>query len=339
MSLPRPLRVAIQGERGAFSEEAALKLLGSSIKIVPTADFPHMFSSVAKHRAHLCLAPMENSLVGSIFRNYDLLLQYGYVIYGEIYLRVVHCLIAPIGTFLEEVQRVYSHPIALDQCQEFFRRHPDIATISTYDTAGSVQMLVDRKEAAAAAVAGREAARHYGAKVLVEGIEDDPANYTRFFLVGRDDADLDEVERALRPEETGPPKTSLVFYVENAPGSLHRALQAFSDRDIDLARIESRPVRGRPFEYLFYLDFLGSPYEPPGRDAVAELAKQAGFLRTLGVYPSGRLDWVGRDAPLWPRSDAAPTYTGPERRRGARDQRKGPRDRRRPPRPPPPPAV
>lgn len=332
MSLPRPLSVAIQGERGAFSEEGAIKLLGPSIKIVPTEDFPHMFSSVARQRAHLCLAPMENSLVGSIYRNYDLLLQYGFVVYAEVYLRVVHCLIAPIGTFLEEVKRVYSHPIALDQCQEFFRLHPHIETISTYDTAGSVQMLVDEKMTEAAAIAGREAARHYNAKILAEGIEDDPANYTRFFLLGREDADFEGLEDVLRQDVTGPAKTSLVFYVENAPGSLHHALRAFADRGIDLARIESRPIRGKPFEYLFYLDFRGSAGDSPGREAIDELGRRAGFLRILGTYPSGRLDWVGGDVPLLPRSEGppAPTYQGPERRKRP-DRRRGPRDRRRSP--------
>jgi prephenate dehydratase len=327
MSLPRPLRIAIQGERGAFSEEAALKLLGPSIKLVPTSDFPHMFSAVAKHRAHFCLAPMENSLVGSIYRNYDLLLQFGLTIYGEVYLRVVHCLVAPIGTFLEEVKRVYSHPIALDQCREFFRRHPEIATISTYDTAGSVRMLISKKETDAAAIAGREAARHYHGKVLIEGIEDDPANYTRFFLLGRDDVDLDGIREVLQKEVAGPPKTSLVFYIDHAPGSLHRVLRAFAERGIDLTRIESRPIRGKPFEYLFYLDFIGDPATPPATEAIDELAGQAGFLRVLGGYPSGRLDWLGSDAPLQQRSDPAARYSGPERRTQF-DRRHGPRDRR-----------
>jgi prephenate dehydratase len=339
MSLPRPLRIAIQGERGAFSEEAALKLLGPSIKLVPTSDFPHMFSSVARHKAHLCLAPMENSLVGSIYRNYDLLLQYGFTIHGEVYLRVIHCLIAPIGTYLEEVQRIYSHPIALDQCREFFRRHPEIETISTYDTAGSVQMLIKKKETHAAAIAGREAARHYHGKVLAEGIEDDPANYTRFFLLGRDDTDLDGVRDVLPKDVTGPTKTSLVFYIEHASGSLHRALRAFAERGIDLTRIESRPIRGKPFEYLFYLDFVGDSATSPGSEAIDELAEQAGFLRVLGSYPSGRLDWVGSDLPLQSRSEQSSPYTGPERR-GRTDRREGPRDRRRRgERPSPPPEL
>jgi prephenate dehydratase len=330
MSLPRPLRVAIQGERGAFSEEAARQLFGPSIKIVSTEDFPHMFSSVARHKAHLCLAPMENSLVGSIYRNYDLLLQYGYVIYGEVYLRVVHCLIAPLGTYLEEVARVYSHPIALDQCLEFFRTHPKIETISTYDTAGSVQMLIDKKETGAAAIAGRGAARHYGAKILAEGIEDDPANYTRFFLLGRDDPDLEGLDQIMVKEELGPIKTSLAFYVRNAPGNLYGALRGFAERGIDLTRVESRPVRGKPFEYLFYLDFFGTPTTSPSQEAIADLSARAGFLRILGTYPSGRLDWVGSEAPLLPRAETPPPalFPGPEQRESDR-RRVG--DRRRTP--------
>ncbi|HET6617746.1 MAG TPA: prephenate dehydratase domain-containing protein [Gemmatimonadota bacterium] len=302
MALPRPLRIAIQGERGAFSEEAAHQLLGGRrIKTVPTRDFPHMFSSVARHRAHACLAPMENSLVGSIYQNYDLLLQYALTIRGEVYLRVSHCLIAPLGTYFEDIRRVYSHPIALDQCQDFFRRNPSLETVSTYDTAGSVQNLVTQREPGAAAIAGKAAARYYGAKVMVEGLEDDPANYTRFFLLTLEDSELEGLERRFAPDQVGPTKTSIVFYVENAPGSLHETLGEFASRGLDLTRIESRPVRGKPFEYLFYLDFLGSPDTQPGQAAIAGLLKRAGFARILGTYPSGRLDWVGSDEPLLPR--------------------------------------
>lgn len=304
MALPRPLDIAIQGERGAFSEEAARALLDWPLRIVATPDFAHMFSAVGRHRAHACLAPMENSLVGSIFQNYDLLLQYAYRVRGEVYLKVEHCLIAPVGTYFDEVRRVYSHPIALDQCQEFFRRHSKIETISSYDTAGSVQMLVDRRETAAAAVAGREAARHYNAKVLRAGIEDDPSNYTRFFLLSLVDAELEDLPSSFAPERTGPPKTSVVFHVENAPGSLCGALAAFAERGIDLTKIESRPVRGKPFEYMFYLDFQGTPGVAPVDAALAELQRRAGFLRILGSYPAGRLDWVGQQAPLLPRSAA-----------------------------------
>lgn len=300
MTLPRPLRVAIQGERGAYSEEAAERLLGPALKIVPARDSAHMFSSVGRHRAHACLVPMENSLVGSIYQHYDLLLQFGLKVRGEVYLRVEHCLIAPVGTFLEEVVRVYSHPVALEQCQEFFQERPRIEAVATYDTAGSVRMLIARRESGAAAIAGRGAAAHYGARILLANLEDDPANYTRFFLLTLEDEELEAIAERFTPEVTGPPKTSIVFFVENAPGSLHEALAGFARRGIDLTRIESRPVRGKPFEYLFYLDFFGSPAAEPARGALADLARRAGFLRILGTYPSGRLDWVGGDEPLLP---------------------------------------
>lgn len=327
MPFPKPLRVAIQGERGAFSEEAAIQLLGSRIKTVPTRDFPHMFSSVARHRAHACLAPMENSLVGSIYQNYDLLLQYGMVVRGEVYLRVSHCLIAPVGTYFEDIRRVYSHPIALDQCQEFFRRHPGLETVSTYDTAGSVHDLVKHREPGAGAIAGKSAARYYGAKVMAEGLEDDPANYTRFFLLTLDDAELEGIDSRFVPDQVGSTKTSVVFYVKNAPGSLYETLGEFSSRGLDLTRIESRPVRGKPFEYLFYLDFLGSPHEPPGEEALAGLLRRAGFARVLGTYPSGRLDWVGSDTPFLPRvpslePPAPPPPSKTDRRRGPGEGRR-----------------
>lgn len=327
MALPRPLRVAIQGEHGAFSEEAALQLLRSQFKTIPTKDFPHMFSSVARHRAHACLAPMENSLVGSIYQNYDLLLQYGLVVRGEVYLRVSHCLIAPVGTYFEEIRRVYSHPIALDQCQEFFRKYPGLETVSTWDTAGSVHDLVSKREPGAAAIAGKAAARYYGAKVMAEGLEDDPANYTRFFLLTLADAELEGLERRFAVDQVGATKTSVVFYVENAPGALHQAMGEFASRGLDLTRIESRPVRGKPFEYLFYLDFLGSPHEPPGDEALAGLIARSGFARVLGTYPSGRLDWVGSDAPLLPRVAPAEPIgatppSKPDRRRGPGEGRR-----------------
>ncbi len=302
MALPIPLRIAIQGERGAYSQEAAVQLLGESIKIIATRDSPHMFSSVVRHRAHACLAPMENSLVGSIYPHYDLMLRFGFRVLGEVYLKVEHCLIAPVGTYVEEVRRVYSHPVALEQCQEFFRRHPEMEAVVTYDTAGSVQMLIQSREAGGAAIAGRGAAEQYGGRVLEEHLEDDPANYTRFFLLAHDqDRELEGVSEHFRRGQAGAPKTSVVFYVDNRPGALQGALGAFSDRGVDLTRIESRPIRGKPFEYLFYLDFHGDPATAPAAEAMDDLRRRAGFLRNLGTYPAGRLDWVGGDEPFLPR--------------------------------------
>ena len=293
MSLPRPLDIAIQGARGAYSEEAAERLLDYPIKIVCTRSFPEMFSAVGRQEAHLCMAPMENSLVGSIYQNYDLILRFGYRVRGEVYLRVEHCLIAPVGTYLEDIERVYSHPIALDQCQEFFRRRPKIETITTYDTAGSVQMIIRERMVGSAAVAGRGAAEHYGGKIVLDGIEDDPANYTRFFLLGRGDERFDELADHFVEDAIASTKTSVVFHVDNVPGGLHGALTPFAARRIDLTRVESRPVRGRPFDYVFYLDLLGDPAESETRDALRELAAMSSFYRVLGTYPSGRLDWVG----------------------------------------------
>ncbi len=293
MTLPRPVCVAIQGAHGAYSEEALDRLLVCPFKIETAKSFPEMFSAVARHEAHACLAPMENSLVGSIFQNYDLLLRYGYRVRGEVYLRVRHCLIAPVGTYFDDIERVYSHPLAIDQCQEFFRRHPRIEAIATYDTAGSVKMLITERMTGAAAIAGAGAAAHYGGKVVRSDIEDDPANYTRFFLLSLGDAQLGELVEQFSREAVGPPKTSIVFHIDNAPGSLCSTLEPFAQRGIDLTRIESRPVRGKPFDYLFYLDFLGTTATSEARDALAELKTAAGFTRVLGTYPSGRLDWVG----------------------------------------------
>ncbi len=295
MTLPRPVCVAIQGAHGAYSEEALDRLLVCPFKIETTKSFPEMFSAVAKHEAHACLAPMENSLVGSIFQNYDLLLRYGYRVRGEVYLRVRHCLVAPVGTYFDDIERVYSHPLAIDQCQEFFRRHPGIESIATYDTAGSVKMLITERMTGAAAIAGAGAAAAYGGKVIRSDIEDDPANYTRFFLLSLGDAQLGGLVEQFSREAVGPPKTSVVFHIDNAPGSLCSTLEPFAQRRIDLTRIESRPVRGRPFDYLFYLDFLGTTATSDARDALAELKAKSGFTRVLGTYPSGRLDWVGAE--------------------------------------------
>ena len=295
MTLPRPVCVAIQGAHGAYSEEALDRLLVCPFKIETTKSFPEMFSAVAKHEAHVCLAPMENSLVGSIFQNYDLLLRYGYRVRGEVYLRVKHCLIAPVGTYFDDIERVYSHPLAIDQCQEFFRRHPGIESIATYDTAGSVKMLITERMTGAAAIAGAGAAAYYGGKVIRSDIADDPANYTRFFLLSLGDAQLGELVEQFSREAVGPPKTSIVFHIDNAPGSLCSTLEPFAQRGIDLTRIESRPVRGKPFDYMFYLDFLGTTATSDARDALAELKAKSGFTRVLGTYPSGRLDWVGAE--------------------------------------------
>jgi len=303
MTLPRPLRVAIQGERGSFSEEAACLLLGRALRFVHSSDTPHLFSLLNRQDAHVALLPVETSENGPIYPNWDLMMQQAMVVCGEVYLHLHHCLIAPVGTFFEDVRQVYSHPIALGQCRGFFRRHDRLEAISTHDTAGSVQRIVTERRADAAAIAGKSAAHHYAAKVLLEGIEDDPSNYARFFLLAREDAAI-EVREDLAGHVAGPAgqKTSILFCLDDEPGILYRALHAFASRGIGITKIDTRPVRGTPREALFYLDFLGDRHGEACAEALLELENRAGFLRIFGSYPAGGYDWLGEDAPLLPRS-------------------------------------
>ena len=273
-------RIAFQGELGAFSNEAARKLLGDNIQLIPSRTFDEMFAAVEADSADRCLAPIENSLFGSVYQNYDLLLRKHLRIVGEVNLRIIHNLIANPGTRLEDIRRVYSHPVALAQCQKFLASNPGMQQISAYDTAGSVKMLGEEGDRAAAAIAGAGAAETYGAQILVAGIEDDPQNYTRFWLLER------ESEPSRIPEDAD--KTSIVFTLENQTGSLFRALAVFSLRDIDLTRIESRPLVGRPWEYSFYLDFMAHIAEPRVKAALAHLEEFASGVKVLGCYVSAR---------------------------------------------------
>ena len=271
-------RVAFQGELGAFSADAARKLLGDGIALLPCETFEKMFASVEEGAADSCLAPIENSLFGSVYQNYDLLLKHNLRIVGEVNLRIVHNLIVRPGTKLEEVRRAYSHPVALGQCLRFLAAHPEIKPVAAYDTAGSVKTLMAGQEEGAAAIASAAAAEVYGAQVLVTEIEDDRQNFTRFLLLARED----------RAGEPGPAadKTSIVFALENRTGSLYRAMAVFALRDIDLTKIESRPLVGRPWEYSFYLDLTGHTGEARVRNALAHLAEFAASVKVLGCYRS-----------------------------------------------------
>lgn len=275
--------VAFQGEPGAFSSEAAFKLLGPAIRLIPCESFDKMFAAVESQEADYCLAPIENSLFGSVYQNYDLLLKHHFQIVGETTLRIVHNLIAPPEFSLEEIQCVYSHPVALGQCLIFFKEHSSMKPIAAYDTAGSVKMVMEKREPGSAAIASASAAEVYGAKVLIPGIEDDPQNFTRFLLLTRAE------EAALHPyPEIATAKTSIVFAMENRTGSLYRAMAVFALRDIDLTKIESRPLIGRPWEYSFYLDFNGHTAEKRVQNALAHLAEFASFVKVLGCYQSAQ---------------------------------------------------
>ncbi len=278
------MAVAFQGERGAFSEEAARKLAGTRTAVLPCARFEDMFIALKQGRVSGAIVPIENTLAGSVHENYDHLVNYEFPIVGETSVRIVHNLIAPKGVAFPKIRRVYSHPVALNQCLNFFARNPQIERIPFYDTAGSVKMIVEEKLEDAGAIASAVAAEIYGGRILRRSIEDDRQNFTRFFLLRTPGYVRNHPVRAPAGAAW---KTSLVFSTRNIPGSLFRALSAFALRDLNLAKIESRPLRGKPWEYLFYVDLLGRVDTQNAQNALKHLAELADFLRVLGCYPKG----------------------------------------------------
>jgi len=276
----RTIKVAFQGESGAFSEDAARQLLGSNAQTVPCRTFEEMFDSVTSGTADAAVAPIENSLAGSVHKNYDLLMAHDLTIIGETNVRIVLNLIARPGVALEDIRRVFSHPVALAQCEKFLRPHRNIEVAPAYDTAGSVKMVIESGSKQDAAIAGATAASVYGAEIVAKGIEDNDQNFTRFLLLTLADnaASIETISGKTQR------KTSIVFRVANKPGGLFRSLAAFALRDIDLAKIESRPIEGRPWEYSFYLDFFGDREDAPVQRALANLAELAESVRVLGSY-------------------------------------------------------
>ena len=275
-------KIAFQGEPGAFSQIAAAQLAGDDFSPIPCETFEEVFAAVENGKCQAAVIPIENSLHGSVHENYDHLLQFNLPIRAETYVRIVHNLMAPPSTKLRNIQRVFSHPVALNQCRSFFAENAGIEAVPFYDTAGSVKMLMETGLEDAGAIASAAAARIYGAKILRRSIEDDRENFTRFFLL----------EKAKRGKALATPegicKTSLVFTTRNKPGALFRSLSAFALRDLNLTKIESRPLRGKPWEYLFYLDFMGHIDEDVCRKALDHLAESADMLRVLGCYPASR---------------------------------------------------
>jgi len=269
-------RVAIQGEAGSFSHAAAIETYGPGLRLVPCATFVELFRSVETGAATSGVVPIENTLAGSVHENYDLLSAHALHVVGEAELRIRHCLIAPPRTSRAEVRRVASHPVALAQCRQFFTSNPELVAVPAYDTAGSVRDLMAGKVEAEAAIASRLAASLYGAAVLQDGLEDNSENYTRFLMVTREPL-------ALARGQTG--KTSLLFTLGAGPGTLHKALGVFAERGLNLTKIESRPLPGRPWEYLFYADVVDTTVSRM-EDALDALRAVAFGVRVLGTYPT-----------------------------------------------------
>jgi len=291
------MRVAIQGELGSFSHEAAEHML-PRCTVIPCARSAEVFDRIQRGSVAAAVIPIENSLAGTVAEHADLLVQHPVFIQAEFLLRIVHNVIAAPGVKLSAVHKLLSHPVALDQCRDFFHHHPTIEPVPFYDTAGSVKHVVEHGLADAAAIASRHAARQYSGRILQAGIEDDKRNFTRFFLIRKAGTKLRAAGNkntknkegrttATTPYQRliprGANKTSIAFKLKNIPGSLFKSLSVFALRDISLSKIESRPMRGRPWEYVFYVDFLRGDDEP-ARNALHHLGEVAEFVKVLGVY-------------------------------------------------------
>ncbi len=273
--------VAFQGARGAFSEQACRQVLGDGqLRFAPCERFFDVFEALRNREVDFAVVPIENTLHGSVHENYDHLLHFGPCILAETEVRIVHNLIGRPEAQRSGIVRAISHPVALAQCLEFFRAHPDIQAETHYDTGGSVKTVMEGSDLTVAAIASAAAADYYGAKILETEIEDDRENYTRFFLLGR--------EAGSGGGRHASHKTSLVFVTRNVPGALFKCMSAFALRDINLTKIESRPLKGRPFEYRFYVDILASPDDPNCANAMRHLEEVTEFLAVLGCYAPAR---------------------------------------------------
>lgn len=271
------MRVSYQGEPGAYGEQAVICLFGGDVQAVPCRLLPEVFDLVATQDAAAGVVPVENSQAGSINQSYDLLRQHRLHVQGELLLPVDHCLLALPGQHLDAVTTVYSHAQALAQCDAYILER-GLEAIATHDTAGSARMLQERGLVGAGAIASARAAEIYGLEILARGIQTIKDNHTRFLLLGRDAA----------PRQPGPQRTSLVIATEHRPGALYRCLGALAARGLNLLKLESRPSRTRPWEYVFYLDFEGHCDDDAVRDALADLAGLTTSCRVLGSYP-----WAG----------------------------------------------
>jgi chorismate mutase/prephenate dehydratase len=265
--------VAFQGEIGAYSEEAAINFFGAGVQVKPCETLEDVFKAVEQGEVQFGIVPVENSIEGSISKTYDLLLESPLKVCGEIELRVSHCLIANPGVTLDSIKKIYSHPQALGQCQAFIK-HLKCELVPSYDTAGSVKMIKEKKIIDGAAIASRRAATIYNMNIINCGIEDNPNNFTRFFVLSKEDA-----------PPSGNDKTSLVLSVRHKPGALFECLKRLAEKDINMTKLESRPTRQKPWVYNFYLDFEGHRQDNKIKETLKQLEDYTIFLKVLGSYP------------------------------------------------------
>ena len=270
------LRVAFQGELGAYSESAVYSFFGQSAEVKPCKNFDEVFESVKTGDVNYGVVPIENSIEGSVNRTYDLFLEYDLKVCGEIIIRISHCLIAHKGTSINQIKMVYSHPQALAQCRKFLEQHK-LKAISTFDTAGSVKMIKEEKLMDAAAIASERAAQIYDMTMLEKEIEDIKNNSTRFFVLDKKDSPY-----------SGEDKTSIIFAAKSVPGALYHVLKEFADRNINLTKIESRPTKSTPWEYHFYLDFEGHRTETKCQQALNSIRDKTVFVKILGSYKAAK---------------------------------------------------
>jgi len=270
-------KVSYQGERGAFSEQAAKAYFGKNSTAIARESFHDLFDDVAKRRSSYAVVPIENSLFGSVHQNFDLLWKFKVVIVGEIKLRIRMNLLALPGVTIKDVRHVYSHPQALGQCEKFLRTLKRVTITPFYDTAGAAKMVAEERRRDSAAIASSQAASDYRLKILRTGIESDHKNFTRFLIIGR---------KRINPKRH--PKTSIIFATKNIPGALFKCLSVFALRNINLLKIESRPIVGAPWEYLFYADIEGDAGEIEHVNALNHLQELTSYYKNLGSYETGR---------------------------------------------------
>ncbi len=270
------LKVAFQGERGAYSEAAAISFFKEIIETKPYSTFHEALESTEKNVTDCSVLPVENSLEGSVGESYDLLLTTNLNVVGEIYHRIKHCLIS--FQSIEKIDTVYSHPQALGQCRKFIQEN-HLKPIPTYDTAGSVKMLLELKSPNISCIASKRAAEIYNVPIIKEGIEDNPNNYTRFLVLSKD-----------KHKGTSKDKTSIIFSIKHTPGALYSVLEKFHINKINLTKIESRPTKTTPWEYNFYVDFEGHQEEKNVKEALNNIKPHTLFLKILGSYPKAELN-------------------------------------------------